>query len=850
VLGLLVAFLLSTGSTDSEKGMAVAEIKFFDSHTCYYLRGSLVGNELGHLVTLMKSLDMDKESIENGFEKIDLASKNHSERDIKQYFFYKADDDTIFTFVKSKKTEAQATPGRIEIKILEGENPQKYWAIYHLEKRITEGTTGEFSYTIKYLNGKYDYKTGKTRPYKSLFVNETSRNLDDIIKALIDGIQETINRNPLDAKKNGEILAFKFTPMEKEYPKLKERTLFFALISDITWMGKNSIDTFKINDIRRTILEHELKGVFNDLFSQEGDIQSPMTVFKNADRITSYEYVLDLPVKKLEKVLDYGDYDAYHDWKKQFSANVENIKFENLTKYIEERLRRLPIEKRLLQKSSDNGTVVIVVFTLLLVLTLYFMLRYHRGKLKREQVFRVAKKVNTITPITIKRGDENDVGSKEIEMTPMECEKENALYIAPEVKDEEEPHVKIRDFHRDQNKEGPELPPILPEIDKEELKSPCFNTGLEEKQETELDKFARLKLSEKDNVVVTIPDTVTNAITKIEGTLSDMQISIEGDLDQYSKKLDVLVHEFDANRQLLMNVANDSKIISESFRYEARFNRLLYFLNTETNLKLERRNCIEIIDKVAGEPRISKDYRLCAVNLHDEISGLEEEYQDKWFWKLLIECFFNRLKENITFFDIRNDSGKTIYDRYFGTEIPLREIEHKHIKKIVANLHWQQIWDGLIRMSDFFNAYFDDEMADIKYALGYYSQKIKKTFLELGYKVEEMRHLTAISSEFRKKRNFEQIDKSYIENIILKNLIATGNKQLHEAVKNMPVDHEQVIYVERLGLTDKLSDPPVQITNLRFGAYKKEILQAYFSSQSKKGSHKKNVAIKKKESKL
>lgn len=915
VLCLLIILLLSTGGTEPDGGMTVVGNQFFDSNTCYYLRGSLSGDEHKYLVELMENLDMDKESTENSFEQILLEPIRQDERDIKQYFFYKADDDTIFTFVKSKKKEAQAKPGRVEIKILESENPGRFWAIYHLEKKKVENSDG-FLYSLKYLKGKYNNENGRTRSYKCLSMDKADKDIEDILTTFVDGLQEAFYRNPRDAVNNGPTLKILFTLLQngsRNRFRTKELTLFLA-------PRRRHFNTFEIDGSRRSEFENDLERVFNDLFSDEysvGESQRLLEIY-GGSKIISKNSQLDSFSGKLKTVLiDNKEYYTFQAWKNLFESKGFDVKFVELLEHNEHRLTQLKSMKdTTIPQENVLETIIITLLLLFIGISLFYLRKILGTRLKEgkketpDETAEASQPMIDTAPADMKQDDTTgksaveEPGAEDSQKVDYEqnIRQEEEYTISPAVQ-----YQTIEKKRRKLKEIGTSLDYLLLEVIRSEIHAPdrraieelraaskisnyvlankninqeffdskigemlenfrkfrgnsnkpFLNTDFDE-IEAKLNSLRNEKSPKEKSTGDATPEPILKGTNDTKHVLTAIQQDLAQDRTKFTKLLLSLNEKFKEvaqaakapleNKEMLSELRNRVDRISNDMRIEHKFYQMMSYVNKETNLTVKRSNVLEVIQKVSDEPRISKEYRLCAVNLHDELSGLEDEYQDKWFWKLLVECFFSRLKENIDFFGIRNDSGKTIYDRYFGTEISLRKIEHKHIRRIVAQLHWIQIWDGLIRMSDFFNAYFDDEMADIKYALGYYSQKIKKILLELGYKVEEMRHLAAISSEFRKNKSFEQADQSYIENTILKNLTSTGNKQLREAVKNIPAHYEQVVYVERLGLIDKLSEPPVQITNLRFGAYKKEILQAYVSSQSGMGSQKK-VVNKKKESK-
>lgn len=254
-------------------------------------------------------------------------------------------------------------------------------------------------------------------------------------------------------------------------------------------------------------------------------------------------------------------------------------------------------------------------------------------------------------------------------------------------------------------------------------------------------------------------------------------------------------------------------------------------------------NAESFIKKVDDEQKISQRYRECAARLHDDMVSLEERYNEKWFWRILSKNFLGKLKESIDFFTLRNKSARNIYERYLQNDIPLSKAEPMHIKKLVEKKDWPQIWDGVIRMSDFFNAYFEDELVDVQVALAYHSQQIKEILKELGYTIKKIKPLDIISIEERKKKGFEKIDKAYIEEAVLKKLIETENSKLLESIDRIPGSHEQVIYVERLGLINKLEEPAIEVTNLRFGAFGQGILQTHLDSWKRVSARKRQNEI-------
>ncbi|UCH95814.1 MAG: hypothetical protein JSV88_02925, partial [Candidatus Aminicenantes bacterium] len=128
LFGLLAFFALKTPTPPKSEstGKESGDIKpaFFESDTVYYVKSALEKDIRKDLVGFLKTLTIKgAESEENtpGQNLINKISKSQ-ETDPPQYFFYKADEQTIYTFIKSRKKKKRA-PERITISILEGNNP-------------------------------------------------------------------------------------------------------------------------------------------------------------------------------------------------------------------------------------------------------------------------------------------------------------------------------------------------------------------------------------------------------------------------------------------------------------------------------------------------------------------------------------------------------------------------------------------------------------------------------------------------------------------------------------------------------------------------------------------------------
>lgn len=294
------------------------------------------------------------------------------------------------------------------------------------------------------------------------------------------------------------------------------------------------------------------------------------------------------------------------------------------------------------------------------------------------------------------------------------------------------------------------------------------------------------------------------------------------------------------SQKVLKKMADKFEKMAQDSRNESKLYLLISLLNQKTTFSVSKSNIGIITKKLINEQKISRKYRLCAIALFDNLEELKVKYIEEWFWEMLEESFLGKLRNQIEYFKAGGKDARTIYDRILKNDLPLRNIEAAHIRKIIEISHWGQIWDGLIRMSDFFNAYFEDDMEDIKYTLGHHEHQTKRVLNELGFAIEEMKPLTLIPHDYDKVKNPTPINKAYIEGIVLRNLFQMGCKKLIDAALNTPPDQDRVIYVERLGLIDKQTGGlDRRILDLRLGAYNKGVLLAHFSSSG--GSTRQNV---------
>jgi hypothetical protein len=955
VIILVILLLFSSTKTNSDTvdiGPKPGD-PFFESPAVYYLKAAGSNQVFPSVIHLMKTLKMDdKEAAETEFKKLNL-NESKGNQDNKQYFFYKASDQVVHTFAISfKARDVEPKPIRVKIKILEGENPNKFLAIYLLEKKQDINNSDVFLYTIDYLEGKYDYRSKRSISYKYLEKKISDGSPDEIIGSLAYAIQETINKNPRETAKNGPNLIFIMNLLGDNDQEIGTPLyISFPLVNRSE--GLNIFNkTYVIKDARKASLENELKSKLIKLFStieNRDEVRRQIEIFKNNESISDSSYWLqDKTAGRIKAAIFDFDIrsDSFRDWKKAFDSKGTGVPLIDMKTYIEERLSQKKAQQNEGHKSPSYVRKMIYIaigIGIMVLLGIYFWLGH---KLKKPFIHEIIEQQGLLEPLySAEKCYPADLESEKVASTVRSIEVDSRPILAKDKKDDtadqkspgvskqvdiekypsiEEIKEKLKKIGKLVNKLKIDLysqssaviatelqdnfrcaeSTITEMLDANTIDSEFLISGVRKIREN-------LKNIEKDRIMVFFTDELKNIETGLiylekYGLPKQVEWGKKGDFfviplpstyltakEQHiiKTKADIQPFEKDSNETLrilkglekfwgnlqkslfrgkeeteivafvadtlktpaenktliagnrdllneikgtLSQLGDTVNHIAKESQNEAIFYRMLQYINRDTDLKVnekDKNNVVEIIDKVSNESIPSKKYRACAVGLYKESLELEEKYNQKWFWKLLDDSFLGRLKEDGGFFAINNGSGKTIYDRYLGKEIPLREIKAEHIKKILESNHWTKIWDGVIRMSDFFNAYFDNDMDDIKFALGNYSQKMKKILIELGYSIEERIPLSLISTEYRKKKDFELIDKTYIEKFVLKELKESENKQFKEAMLNIPYGEERVIYVDRLGLTDKFVEPNIAITKLRFAAYNQGILQARFSSK-------------------
>lgn len=849
---LLVYFILnSPPENDKSPGedMKESQSPFFAPGAVYYVKKDMAGEEQEFIAGLLKNLKMSKEAVENGLKSLNWNKISWEREGAKQYFFHKREDGTIYTFVKPGKPSSVGEKLRkhtVEIDLRHGEkqDPTTTWMKFIVERQVNQPGGGSFSIELSKRSAFYPSKFEKT-----------VGKLNDITDEYVEALQNIVWRNRNTTRYNLKTLRLEFIPADST--NLQNETIF---LKDklTTEANETGFERFVLKN--RTEFEKEIERVLTRFFLPE---KGPVEIYHDGEKISTPTYNLDDAGEKINLLLGGIDINNFQEWQRLLKKSGIKINFHRLDEYIKEKKEKLPkipivpVDESELERSIKviaAGIYFFGVSFIYLLLWYYFNLKIRSNlpgedveskpidqeqkEIQSEEIDRVEQAVDADTYVRL-------LDAKQItEPAPIIVEQQ-------EPKPETVPETTITEPEKEEETTEPpgEEPMKFHTIELKKMQLKKIDGLLKELHQRAIENFTDTK-EEITNINQMVSDIKPNLSKQLE-FLKEHFSSLEGRLEEITERIQEsisnkkkskddkfdfsefaaqLVNSSKKNDLLLEQLHKSIESITEDSQNESKMYQMLAYINKETNLTVKKDNVLDIIDKVSNESKISKEYRSCAVNLYEDLIHLEENYQDTWYWKLLADQLFNKLKENIDLFSLKNENAKTIYDSYFRKEIPLRDIDNEHIRKIIENLHWFQFWNGLIRLSDFFNAYFDDDMAEINLVLGYYAKKVKIILSKLGCEIIHIKPLTVISSDDSRKKEMERIDQAYIKEFILKNLVKSNNQRLKDAAANIPADHEIVVYVERLGLIDKLAEKPVSISNIRFGAYNGTFLESYISS--------------------
>jgi hypothetical protein len=909
-------------STENSTSLSMTQEPFFDSQTLYYLNNkeNIGDNQFAAIIHALKTLKKDKQMADNEIKKLDLTEGGVNKEAKNQYFFYKGNDNIIYSYVLPPK-EKPILPKETTIKItlLGGGATSELWGLYHLRERMDSISNGEIeiTYTIEYIRGKYRSNT-------AYFIKSSSPNFAECLENLGDSIQKTINNNPNDTARNGHEITLSLVPASTTGNQEKiQRDLPFSLDATgktVTVDGEEKAK-YRMEDILKKEIVSALSPKIAPLFEQiRGKLKTPITpiIYKDTAPLEKKDKLTGIG-ERINRFVTRKNFNSFKEWKSNYKGvGIEFVLLENYNKVQLSEIQKAAIEglsKVKKKKITIALSTIALLLSLFIVLNLFIFRRESQIKPTSNKqgssyenkdnsnitklqttptnphtapgettTETVDKKEESVTSGNQEKPDSTNTRQNDSSNEMMEKLKEikESLYEVKSKMSEDSLAVGLENLDKLRVAEN-EIGLLIknPEIEKDDLhpkvngivgnlkdfKKKNKKTYLNHELEDIITRLEQITTSEQPSqkpipplqfapkgshdrdTIQKIEDlkTISTNNQKTLQTLSELVKGVKEkflhfvetissaqpgkqeekiELEQYIiKALNAPIE----NQTILSQIKQKIENIDKEMNNRDKMIQMLLFINDETHLKLNPSTASNILSKINREEKLSKSYRKIAIALHDELDKMPDKYKQEWFWQLLQKSFLERLNNNIEYFKVTK-SGETIYDKYLGQELPLRSIENKHIKKLVTQHHWAQIWDGVIRMSDFFNAYFGDEKSDIKTTMAFYSQKIKTLLGELGYSIDNIKPLTLISGELEKKRNLEYIDKSNFEEVVLKKLIDTGNKKFRKAVENSPVGYERIMYIDRLGLTDKHEEPPVVITTPKVVAYHQGILQSHIAS--------------------
>ncbi|MCP4154467.1 MAG: hypothetical protein GY757_42475 [bacterium] len=227
------------------------------------------------------------------------------------------------------------------------------------------------------------------------------------------------------------------------------------------------------------------------------------------------------------------------------------------------------------------------------------------------------------------------------------------------------------------------------------------------------------------------------------------------------------------------------------------------FINEGFLLNLTEHQDTSVIKKLMGEPGISMEYRLFAINLFKELKRLESRYGEQWYWLLLAP-----LKESLanTMRYFHNCDGETIYESYLPEDTPgLRAVTKDEIAAVITQQHWGQIWSPLLKAFAFFSAYFEKELDDIVYVLGAVRKNILEMMQEhLGFNIDIYHPLNDVAGQLVETGEIEDTPLHYVfYNNVLPHI--KNNPKFLEAEQkyNKQPDGKLVLFIDEPGLSHK-----------------------------------------------
>ncbi len=808
--------IMSQPGQVSDNFLVKSEDYFFKTKTLYYFKGELGENKYGSIVRLLKVLKNNKTEVNEAISSLNLAEANTENS--QQNLFYLNDNKTCYMFVVNpgKKTTEKSLLTTIEISISWGKNLSKTLGVFHLNQNrdATEGLT----YDLSYNSGRFNKANGKPLSFGYLNIEKPGKDLGEVLNTLVDGIKSAIDLNPIETSNNGNRINFKFKLIKvnkSEKQPISEDFLLFSRKISIPHKGGESseINGFQVTDDGKSPVYKLLLKNTEELFENSKNNyveQKGLKFYKDTELIA--ENNLDIIGENLNAIISKNDCRNFEEWNKSITSAQTSIHLENFIGYIEIQLKNIvqSHENQLIMQilTSKKRQAILSGLLILLVLTIYLILQYLWFGDIKEKNNDSSRGLPTIDGEIAIKLSVLEIQLTAIILTLDQIKTEIKANHKPDDVDKKEDKLKLNQVIAEINQNVLELKIKLDNINSFKEKFDCLSARAKKYEDLGHAIFEPLFSSSSYNC-----DNQSDYETFITNTI---RANIEGQKNIVEKigKFEEKIDKINTELKNADNVFQSLALINKQSGFEVEVNR--------SNIDI-------IFKKVNGEISLSKKYRRFAIDLYDELSDLKFNYQKYWFWDLIELNFLAKLRSMMPLFKISID-GKSIYDHYLKDDVPLRLIDKKHIKRVVENYHWIQIWDGVIRMNDFFNAYFDDDKADIKSILIYFSQKIKVFLNDQGYSIEEIKPFSVISDELIKNKKIGQKDKSDFVETTLKNLIETQNIRFKKVVETMNNDCERIFYVEQLKLTDILTNPQIEIGNNFIISYKKGTLKTHLDS--------------------
>lgn len=289
---------------------------------------------------------------------------------------------------------------------------------------------------------------------------------------------------------------------------------------------------------------------------------------------------------------------------------------------------------------------------------------------------------------------------------------------------------------------------------------------------------------------------LTGHIEDMQGVLADIrdlekQILEVDDRTQILEETSQRFHGYE--EELLGQVAADTT--------EIKLARSIF--NSEMKFGLTDENSVEILGKLKDEFIESIEYRNYAINILKDFRLVEKSHVDQWYWKLLKPVKDGLEAHKEAFYRYK---GQTMYDGIDTSNGNSRDNTYtkEHLRTVINEQHWGQIWEPLIKTARFFEAYFQPEYLDV---LTFIRMSVKKVtnLLEkhLGYKIDPYAPLQQVPAE---KVDSGEIQEALSHFLFYQDILPhiKNNRQFIEAQNTFAGNggNTLIVFIDTIGLVD------------------------------------------------